>query len=245
MSNMPEIQVFADSPALIAAAAELIVRQAQAAVADHGSCSLALSGGSTPKALYAALAQAPLRDRMPWQQMLLFWGDERYVLPDQPDSNQLMARSAMIDHVPIPATQVYPPPVSGDPHADAASYETTLRATLPGSPPRIDLLLLGMGPDGHTASLFPDTAALHEHERLFVANYVAKLNSWRLTMTYPLLNGAALALFLVAGADKAEMVQRVLRPTPDAAPFPSQLVRPTHGRLIWMLDQAAAVQLAR
>jgi len=243
MTTEPEIQVFPDGQALIAATAELIVTQAQAAAADHDRFSFALSGGSTPRALYQALAQSPLRERMPWQHTLLFWGDERYVPPDAPDSNQRMAREAMIDHVPIPPTNVYPPPISGDPIADAASYETTLRTVLPGTPPRLDLVLLGMGADGHTASLFPGTAALAEQERLFVANRVEQLSTWRLTMTFPLLNNAALALFLVSGADKAEMIRRVLRPEPGAAPFPCQLIRPHDGRLLWMLDSAAAALL--
>jgi 6-phosphogluconolactonase len=235
----PEIQVLPDAQAIVAAAAELLRATAEASVAARGRFALALAGGSTPKALYRALATPPLRERLPWDSTLLFWGDERYVAPDHPDSNQRMAREAFIDAVPIPDTQIYPLPVSGDPEADAASYEATIRATLAGDPPRFDLVLLGLGPDGHTASLFPGTTALDEHERLVAATFVAKFDAWRLTMTLPLLNNAALTVFLVAGQDKAEAARAVLRPSDAEPPLPARLLRP-QGRLLWLLDAPAA-----
>jgi 6-phosphogluconolactonase len=234
----PDIVVLPDAAALVDAAAALLVSQAEASLVARGSFALALAGGSTPRALYQRMAAQPLRENLPWAHTLLFWGDERYVPPDHPDSNQRMAREALINHVPIPATQIFPPPVSGEPQADAASYEATLRAALPGEPPCLDMALLGMGADGHTASLFPGTTALDEHERLVAATFVEKLEAWRLTMTYPLLNKAALLVFLVAGPDKAEAARAVLRPRDGDPLLPARRIEP-QGRLVWLLDAAA------
>lgn len=237
------IQIVPTSEALVAAAAELLITAAEEAVATRGRFVLALSGGSTPKALYEALAAPPLRERVPWQQTLLLWGDERYVAPDHPDSNQRMAREALISHLTIPPSQVLPFPTSANnPQADAATYEATLRGALPDNPPAIDLVLLGMGPDGHTASLFPGTTALAETERLVAATYVEKLSAWRLTMTLPLLNTARAAAFLVTGADKAATARLAIDPWPNEAPPPAGRVAAQ--RVYWLLDQAAAQQLA-
>lgn len=236
------IQTFANAEELVAAAAELLIATAEESVADSGRFVLALSGGSTPKALYRALAAPPLRDRVPWQQTTVLWGDERYVASTDADSNQRMARESLLDHLDLAVSQVLPfPTEADDPQADAAAYEATLRAALSGDPPEIDLVLLGMGPDGHTASLFPGTTALDEQERVVAATYVEKLAAWRLTMTLPLINHARVAAFLVAGADKAEAARSVLNPRPDEDVLPAALINP--GRLYWLLDAAAATGL--
>jgi 6-phosphogluconolactonase len=241
------IEVLDDAAAVARAAAERFVASARDAIADHRRFSVALSGGSTPRALYSLLAARPYHDQVDWSRVWVFWGDERTVPPTDPESNYRMAREAMLYHVPIPTTQVFR--MHGehaDPEKAAALYEVDLRrafALAPGEVPRFDLILLGMGPDGHTASLFPHTAALHVADRLVVANHVEKLATWRLTLTAPVINNAAQVDFLVVGADKASALARVLQGPRDPDELPSQLVAPADGETIWLLDRAAASQL--
>lgn len=240
-----ELRRFPSLQDLQTAAASLFAAEATHAIAEQGVFRVALSGGSTPRAVFSQLADDPaLRSRINWMKVLFFWGDERHVPPDHPDSNYRMASEAMLDRLPIDRRHVYR--MKGeDPDAAraAAEYEATLRAAFdlkPGDLPRFDLLMLGMGPDGHAASLFPGTTALHETRRLVVANHVPQLNTDRITLTAPALNAAALVLFLVTGEDKAPALKEVLEGPSNPERFPSQLVRPTQGELLWFVDPDAS-----
>lgn len=232
---------------LFQAAAEEVIRIAIEAVAKRGRFTIALSGGSTPKNLYTLIA-ANASANLPWAQMFFFWGDERHVPRDDADSNYRMAREALLEKVPIPAANVFPIPAEKEDAAAAAeAYELTVRKFFglsPGEFPRFDLILLGMGPDGHTASLFPESAALQEKSRLVVANWVEKLKTSRITFTLPVLNAARCVAFLVSGGDKATVLREVLEGSGPAEKYPSKLVQPTDGKLIWFLDRAAASELS-
>lgn len=196
---------------------------------------MALAGGNTPRKLYAALTQAP---GIPWQQTWLFWGDERYVPPDHPESNYGMVRRILLDTVGVPASQVFPMPThSGDPLRDAAEYEATLQQIFGTECPAFDLIWLGVGEDGHTASLFPGTAALQVQHRWVTVGQ--KGEEPRLTLTYPVLNRAAQVVVLVTGASKAAIVKEALT---TEAHLPCQRLNP-QGRLLWLLDAAAAAEL--
>ena len=232
---------------LFQAAAEEVIRSAADAIAQRGRFTIALSGGSTPRNLYTLIA-ANASATLPWNQMFFFWGDERHVPPDSPDSNYRMAKETLLTKVPIPSTNIFPVPAENPDAAVAAeTYEQTLRkffVVAPGEFPRFDLILLGMGPDGHTASLFPETAALEEKSRLVVANWVEKLGSSRITFTLPLLNAARCIAFLVSGTDKAAALHEVLEGNAPAEKYPSKLVQPREGKLIWFVDRAAASGLS-
>jgi 6-phosphogluconolactonase len=242
-----EIRTLTTPQELFAAAAEEVVRAANEAVAQRGRFAIALAGGSTPKSLYNLLA-TNARTALPWDRMFFFWGDERHVPPTDLDSNYRMAEEAMLSKIPVAAENVFrikaENPVAT---AVAEDYEQTLRKffqTEPGQFPSFDLILLGMGPDGHTASLFPGTAALREKSRLVVANWVEKLKASRITLTLPVLNAAHCVIFLVSGTDKASVLKAVLEEDVPAEQYPSKLVRPRHGKLIWLIDRAAASQLS-
>lgn len=240
-----EIHIEADADALCRAAANELVRAANAAVQAKGTCTVALSGGSTPRRLYSLLVdEATLQAAVPWGQTQIFWGDERHVPPDHVDSNYRMAHEAMLSKASIASTKVHRIKSELPDARDAASeYEQTLRECFhlaSGQLPRFDVVLLGMGPDGHMASLFPGTAALQERRRLVVANWVEKGASYRITLTLPVLNNAACVIFLVSGEEKAQTLRAVLEKEAPCAPLPAQLIRPTQGRLVWMVDRAAA-----
>jgi 6-phosphogluconolactonase len=232
---------------LFQAAAEEVIRAATDAVTQRGRFTIALSGGSTPKNLYTLIA-ANASASLPWDQMFFFFGDERHVLPDDPDSNYRMAKGTLLSKVPIPPANIFPIPAENpDASAAADAYEQTLRkffALKPGEFPRFDLILLGMGPDGHMASLFPETAALREKSRLVVANWVEKLKTDRITFTLPMLNAARCVAFLVSGIDKAAVLHEVLEGNAPAEKYPSKLVQPNEGKLIWFVDRAAASGLS-
>jgi 6-phosphogluconolactonase len=232
---------------LFQAAAEEVIRAATDAIAQRGRFTIALSGGSTPKNLYTLIA-ANASTSLPWDRMFFFWGDERHVPPDDPDSNYRMAKEALLSKVPIPPANVFPVPAGmQDAAAAAEAYEQTVQkffALSAGELPRFDLILLGMGPDGHTASLFPETAALQERSRLVVANWVEKLKTSRITFTLPVLNSARCVAFLVSGTDKAAALHEVLEGDAPAEKYPAKLVQPGDGKLIWFLDRASASQLS-
>lgn len=238
-----------DSAALARRAAQHFVEMVEEAVAARGRARIAISGGSTPKAAFQLLADPaqPWRSRMPWQQLELFWVDERCVPPGHPDSNYRMTREAMLDHVPLGAAQVHRMEGELEPEAAAARYESELRNSfrLEGAEtPRFDLVQLGMGPDGHTASLFPHTDAIHELGRLVTANHVPQQKeSWRITLTSPVINQGAAAFFLIGGADKAAKLNEVFTGPRDPERLPSQLIRPSSGILTLILDKAAAALL--
>jgi 6-phosphogluconolactonase len=233
------IRVYPDLESLSRAAAALIATQANLAVAARGRFSVALAGGATPRRTYEMLAAPPLVDQAPWDRVHVFWGDERCVPPDDPRSNAHMAKAAWLDRVPIPKDQIHPLNCAPDPAAAARGYEAQLREFFAGAPPRLDLVLLGLGHDGHTASLFPGTTVLEEKERWAAAVYVAEGTS-RVTLTAPLINQAALVAFLVAGGDKAEVLREVLHGPRDPARLPAQLIRPQNGELLWLADRQAA-----
>jgi 6-phosphogluconolactonase len=240
MPAQPEIRIVNTPAELFQAAATEFAALAVQAVQSHGRFSVALSGGSTPKTLYALLASGSVPN-IPWEKIFFFFGDERFVPPDHPDSNYRMAREAGLfakvpdDHVFRLRTE------EKDADTAALQYEQTVQRFFglqPGELPRFDLVFLGLGPDGHTASLFPGTAALNEKSRLVVANWVDKFQTYRITLTLPVLNRAACVLFLISGADKANIVREVLKNA--NANLPSQKVRPADGRLLWLLDRGAA-----
>jgi 6-phosphogluconolactonase len=240
-----EIRRAKSLPDLHARAAAIFADQASRAIQLRGAFTVALSGGSTPRAVFSLLADDPaLRSRIDWKNVRFFWGDERHVPADHPESNYRMVREAMLDRLPIDPNNVHRIR-SEDPDAAraAADYESTLRTVFKLEDeelPRIDLVLLGMGPDGHTASLFPGTAALRETRRLVVSNHVPTLNTDRITLTAPILNGGETVLFLVTGDNKAAVLKDVLEGPYDPDRLPSQLIRPAHGRLIWLVDPPAA-----
>lgn len=242
------LAVLADPMAIAEEAAERFVGVAAEALARAGRFTVVLAGGTTPKLLYTLLAAEPHRRHLPWREAHVFWGDERCVPPEHPESNYRMAHEALLRHLPIPPEQIHR--MGGedpDPERAAAEYEERLRTVFrgpAGAPPCFDLVLLGMGADGHTASLFPHTEALRETQRWVLRNHVPKLQADRLTLTAPAINGAATVLFLVAGEDKAPALQDVLEGPPDPERLPAQLIRPTGGRLVWLVDRAAASRLA-
>lgn len=241
------IRIFPDVEALNKAAAVEFVRCAGEAIGARGRFAVALSGGSTPKRLYQLLTTEPYRSQIDWGRVEIFWGDERCVPPDHKDSNYRMAREAMLDRLPIPAEHVHRLEAERSDRAAAARDYVAAIARVFGvsagaEPPAFDLILLGMGPDGHTASLFPHTQALDETRRWVVPNHVPQLHTDRLTLTRPILNRARQVLFLVAGADKAERLVEVLAGPDDAKRLPSQSIQPA-GQLLWFVDAAAAARL--
>lgn len=252
-----EIIVKKNLDELSEAAAEFFVETAHAAIDKSGRFTVALAGGSTPKSLYKLLAS---EKRVDWPHVHFFFGDERNVPHDSPDSNFRMAKETLFDALHIPDVNVFawdteiaePAAIADDYQekiqgffSDSKKLEWSPVATPPGSDvfSKFDLVLLGMGPDGHTASLFPYTSALAETEQIAVANHVEKLDSWRLTLTYPIINNASNIAFLVSGHEKSETLKNVLRGERDFRRFPAQGVKSTNGRLIWFVDTAAASQL--
>ena len=239
---MNEFRVYPDAASLARAAAEHCVTLAAEAIAARGRFAVALSGGSTPCATYALLATEEFDARVDWSRVHVFWGDERCVPPDHPDSNYRMARQALLDKTSIPTENVHRIRGELPPDQAATAYQAELEAVL-GAGGRFDLISLGMGEDGHTASLFPGTAALHEQTRWVVAHYVGKLSVWRVTLTPVAINAAAHVTFLVSGAGKAERLREVLDGPHQPDVLPAQIVRPTDGRLLWLADAAAAVHV--
>ena len=239
MSRVRLLEV-TDAEELSRRAAEEFVRRARGR-----RFSVALAGGSTPRRLYQLLADAPYREQVDWTHVEFFFGDERTVPPDHVDSNFRMANEALLAQLDLPDRQIHR--MAGerdDIDAAAAAYANEIGKVLGGTPPAFDLVLLGMGRDGHTASLFPGTAALFERRRWVVPNLVPQLDTRRLTLTVPILNHASCLLFLVAGAEKREALAAVLEGPRDPERFPSQLVRPEHGELLWLVDRAAAAGLS-
>ena len=239
----PDVRICADVNALGLRAGEAAVHTINDAVRRHGRCSLVLSGGSTPRTLYALLA-SEFRGQIPWGDVHLFWGDERYVPVHDPNSNYRMAREMLLDQVPCRASNLHPMPTSfPSPDAAARDYERTLRGFFDGRWPRFDLVLLGLGDDAHTASLFPHSPALKEATRWAVAVRAPTEPSRRLTLTLPVLTRAATIYFLVAGSKKAEALRHVLAGAADQDAYPASGVRSSEGTVIWWVDREAASQL--
>lgn len=235
-----KVEVLPDQAALIQRALELTLSKIQAAIQERGRFTIALSGGSTPKPLYEAIAT----QQLPWDKIHVFWGDERYVSPEHPDSNQLMARRAWLDRVDIPEQNIHPIPTDELLPTDAArKYEEHLQEFFqiqPGEFPVLDLNLLGMGDDAHTASLFPHTSALQVRDRLITVG--DKDGQPRITFTVPTINHARCVMFVVAGANKRPALAQVFAPVADDFTYPSRLVQP-QGELWWLLDRAAGQDL--
>jgi len=248
MTNNRDVRILADANSIAQTAAAEFLEAAQQAVSEKGSFSVALAGGSTPKALYGLLATNPLlQAKVPWSKIQFFFGDERHVPPTDEESNFRMAEEAMLGKAPVDAKQVHR--IKGEKRnaAQAAEeYEQDLRASFrlqAGEFPRFDLVLLGMGPEGHTASLFPGTKALKEERRLVVSNWVGKFYTDRITFTPPVLNNAARVIFMVHGEEKAPALKAVLEGPYEPEQLPAQIIQPKQGKVLWLVDPSAASML--
>lgn len=234
------VEVVSDKAALIERSLDILVSKMQAAIQERGLCTIALAGGGTPKPLYEALAT----QNLPWDKVHVFWGDERYVPPDHPDSNEGMARNAWLNKVDIPQNNIHPMPTNGgNPAADAEKHEAQLReffGTSVGEVPQLDIILLGIGDDAHTASLFPHTEALQVCDRLVTVGN--KDGQPRITFTVPLINQAHCVIFLVAGATKRPALAQIFAPEADAMTYPARFIQP-QGELWWLLDESAGQEL--
>ena len=239
------IEVYPDLESLSQAAAAMLVEQANRSVAVRGRFSVALAGGATPRRTYELLAAPPLADQAPWDRVHVFWGDERCVPLTDPRSNARLAQAAWLDRVPIPAAQIHPINCTSDPATAAREYEARLREFFAGQPPILDLVLLGLGEDGHTASLFPGDAVLAETGRWVAAVSAAGQDLQRVTLTPSLINQAAMVVFLVAGGGKAGVLREVLHGPREPGRLPAQLIQPHSGELRWLTDLAAAGSLAQ
>jgi 6-phosphogluconolactonase len=236
--STPTIQVVADAPAIVVAAAEKIIEVADAAITERGAFSIALSGGSTPKMLFQLLATDGFSKRIDWKKWHIYFGDERCVPPVHPDSNFRMASEAMLNHVAIPPENIHRMKGEIEPQQAAIEYGQLLQENFGDG--GLDVILLGMGDDGHTASLFPHTAALAETKHRCVANYVEKLGVWRITMSAPFINRARQVIVMVSGAAKAKRIDQVLQGPRDPENLPIQMIEPVDGALIWLMDAPAA-----
>ena len=241
-------QVWPSAAAMALASAQLFAKKVEQAVAARGVARIAISGGSTPQATFKLLADPaqPFLATVPWDKLQLFWVDERCVPPESPESNYGICRDMLLTKAPIPESNVFRMEGELDPQEAASRYESTLRNVMRlegAESPAFDLVVLGMGPDGHTASLFPDTEALNELGRLVVANHVAQKDTWRITLTWPVINQAAEVAFEVEGPGKTDIVAEVLTGPRDPDRLPSQLIRPANGKLLFLLDEDAARKL--
>jgi 6-phosphogluconolactonase len=244
MPATPQVRIFPSEEELFRGAAEKFCELGEAAIRKRGCYSVALSGGSTPRSLHSQLTTS-FSKRLPWEKVFFFWGDERHVPPDFPESNFRMAKETLLSKLPIPQQNIFR--MRGelpDANEAAAQYEQSLRDFFKPSAsefPRLDFTLLGMGPDGHTASLFPGTTGLQERQRWVIGNWVPQKDTWRITLTYPAINNSRVVLFMVNGETKADMAQRVLKD--PSANFPCQAIRPADGELLWYLDKGAGAKL--
>jgi len=249
--TLPCLEIFRDREALVQAAAEKVVRFGTEAIKMRGMFTVALSGGSTPRPLYSLLANEKSAWSIDWSRVYLFWGDERCVPPDDRESNYRMVRESLLNDISIPSANVHRIHGEQDPKLAAAGYERELRSffgsTGVDGPPRVgfDLVLLGMGENGHTASLFPGLPAVTEKVRWVMAQFVEALSMWRITLTPVVINNAEHVFFLVSGADKAERLRDVLEGPIQPEVLPAQVIKPEHGQLLWLIDDAAAGRLKR
>lgn len=237
-----QVRVFQDGESLSRAAAEFIVAAAKQAVAEKGRCAVALSGGSTPKRLYSLLGSQPYRETVPWPQVHVFWSDERCVPPDHIASNFKLASDAFLSKIPLPAANIHRIRGEEGPGKAARSYEEDLKSFFGSGVPSFDLVLLGAGEDGHTASLFPGSPALEERERISLPVYLERPQYDRVTLTLPVLNHALQVIFLATGRAKSEVVSAILEEN-NPQRFPAGLVRPQNGAISWFLDREAAMQV--
>jgi 6-phosphogluconolactonase len=234
------IRIYSDLEVLSHAVAKLFAAEARRAVQARGRFMVVLAGGSTPRCTYELLAREPFRELVPWQNTHIFWGDERCVPADDLRNNALMSRQALLDHVPVPSEQVHPMICDSSPRAAAVEYEALLRGFFANGRPRFDLVLLGLGENGHTASLFPGTSVLEEQQRWVAEVYVAEEGLHRLTLTAATINQAAMVVFLVSGHGKAPILRKVLKEAQDSHSIPARLIKPVDGGLLWLVDRDAA-----
>jgi 6-phosphogluconolactonase len=235
-----KIEIYPTKLELVKAVAEKIAVVINQTVHERGRCAIALSGGSTPRDVYVLLAAESYQKRINWENVYLFWGDERTVPPDHSDSNFNMVREALLRHIAIPETNVYRMRGEITPETAASEYAQLLKEFFGGKWPRFDLILLGVGEDGHTASLFPGTSALHETKKVVSAVFVPKFSTWRITLTLPLFNAARTVMFIMSGGSKSEIARRVVNAQQPDKELPATLIRPENGDLYWMLDADAA-----
>ena len=241
MTSQADIKIYQDSAALVAGTADFIIEEAVRSIAERGRFTIALAGGNTPRPVYERLATPEYADRIDWNRVYIYFGDERCVPPEDLRSNYQMALAALCAHVPIPPGNIFRMRGEETPDQAALAYESQLRTNLAGD--GLDLVLLGMGDNGHTASIFPGLAAVTETARWALAQYVEVMGMWRVTLTPVVINAARTIVFLASGTVKAEVLQRVLHGPYDPVVLPSQVIRPLHGKLHWLVDQAAAAQL--
>ena len=236
-----KIHAYPNKEQLVTATTERVINEIGQAIREKGFCSIALAGGNTPREVYSMLADDSYRDRVDWNRLHLFWGDERMVPPEHEDSNFRMVQETFLKHINIPDGNVHR--IRGEiaPEQAAREYAELLHSHFKEGLPCFDLILLGLGEDGHTASLFPETDAVEECEKHAVAVFVPKLSAWRVTLTLPVLNAAREILFLVSGRSKADIVQRIISIKQPAKEFPASMVNPKYGTLHWMLDSEAVV----
>jgi 6-phosphogluconolactonase len=234
------LRIYKDLEELSQNAAQILLKEAQRAVRERGRFSLVLSGGSTPRRLYELLAEPPYREQMPWSKTHVFWGDERCVPTDDERNNAHMARQILLDRAPIPDEQIHPIASSLPPLIAAEKYQNTLKEFFSGNSIAFDFVLLGLGENGHTASLFPGTAVLEEKRYWACEVYVPNLQMWRVTLTAPILNQARKIVFLVSGSSKAWVLDQVIHGPRRPEQLPAQLIQPQEGELLWLVDQAAA-----
>ena len=240
---MPSLHVMRSHEEATRTAAQMVADLSARCVASRGRFTIALSGGSTPQLLYEILASPPYLGTIGWDGWGVFWSDERCVPPDHADSNYRMAKESLLDHVPVPASNVHRVQGEGVPHVAAREYEELLKGYFSSLEPAFDLILLGLGDDGHTASLFPGTLALGERSRLVLHNWVPDQNDYRITFTLPMSNAARIIAFLATWESKADVLRRVLEPAPGESPLPATMVQPSSGAVHWFLTQDAARML--
>ncbi len=239
----PILKIYKNKTELIEMAADLFVEKAQVAIKKKERFVVCLSGGKTPKALYELLATEPYREKINWKKCYVFWGDERMVPPNHDESNYGMAYDTLLKKVNIPKSQIFPVDTSKTPKRASELYSQALLKVFRAKRPSFDLFLLGMGADGHTASIFPGTDAVHIRRKRVKGVYVSALKTWRMTMTFPVINNARTVAFLVIGRKKAVALKEVLKGDYNPNLYPAQLVRKAKGEVIWFLDNRAASQL--
>jgi 6-phosphogluconolactonase len=237
------VQVLAKAEEISKKAAEIFLQSAIEAVEETGRFTVALTGGSSPAGLYKLLATSPYLEQVPWAKTYVFWGDERWVPLTNEQSNARMSFETLLNHVPVPKEQIFAMWADEKPEEFAFKYEQQLQKHFAGEKPRFDLILLGMGDDGHTASLFPGTKVLHEQERFVQAYYLEPQSMYRITLTAPCLNAAKQIVFLVFGEKKSNALHEVLEGVSNVEKYPSQLIKPENGQVTWLVDEAAAAKL--
>ncbi len=240
MGKKNQIEIFKNADELSRAAADFIVSLSKKKITEKGKFVIALSGGRTPEKLFSLLVQQDYQSQINWQNVFVFWGDERCVASDDERNNANAAKSLLLDKIEIPASNIFVIPVNFSPAQAAEQYEETIRYFFNNKEPQFDLILLGLGDNGHTASLFPLTDVIHEKIHLVKEVYVKEQEMFRVTMTAPLINKADNILFLVTGKEKSEMLNIILNAPYQPGRYPAQLIKPESGTLFWYIDEAAA-----